>query len=97
MEIELVDEPTHCTKDPDTKFVPSTVRLKLAPPAVALVGEIELTVGLVELFNRPTWLWLVPGANAIKPSVTNTMLRIDLRSDFNIATPFPTHGFERKF
>src|SRR6266567_3763998 len=97
MEIELVDEPTHCTKDPDTKFVPFTVRVKLAPPAVALVGEIELTVGLVELFNRPTWLWLVSGENAIKPIVTNTQPHIDLRSDFNIATPFPANGFERQF
>ena len=37
--------PFHCTTDPDTKFEPFTVSVKPAPPAVVLLGEIELIVG----------------------------------------------------
>lgn len=37
--------PAHCTTDPETKFVPVTVRVKDAPPAVPLAGESEVTVG----------------------------------------------------
>src|SRR2546429_10015921 len=35
----------HRTTDPLTKFVPFTVRVKAAPPAVGLVGVSEVTVG----------------------------------------------------
>jgi mRNA-degrading endonuclease toxin of MazEF toxin-antitoxin module len=37
--------PFHCTVDPETKFVPVTVRVKAAPPAVALEGESEVALG----------------------------------------------------
>lgn len=37
--------PLNFTTDVDTKPVPFTVRLTAAPPAVALVGEIEVSVG----------------------------------------------------
>ena len=37
--------PLNFTTEPDTKPVPFTVRMKLAPPAVALVGESEDVVG----------------------------------------------------
>jgi hypothetical protein len=38
--------PFHCTTDELMKFVPVSVSVKAAPPAVALDGEIELSVGL---------------------------------------------------
>ena len=38
--------PFHCTVEPETKFVPVTVRVKAAPPAVALEGESKLAVGI---------------------------------------------------
>ena len=34
-----------CTFEPETKFDPFTVRVKPGPPAVALLGEIELIAG----------------------------------------------------
>ena len=34
-----------CTTEPETKFDPLTVSVKEAPPAVALVGEIEVVAG----------------------------------------------------
>ena len=37
--------PPHCTVEPFTKFVPVTVSVKAAPPAVALVGERAVMVG----------------------------------------------------
>jgi hypothetical protein len=38
--------PFHCATDELMKFVPVSVNVKAAPPAVALGGEIELSVGL---------------------------------------------------
>src|ERR1051326_412055 len=37
--------PAQLTTEPETKFDPVTVRVKDAPPAIALEGEIELTLG----------------------------------------------------
>lgn len=37
--------PFHSTKSPETKFDPVTVRLNAAPPAVVVVGEMELKIG----------------------------------------------------
>jgi hypothetical protein len=37
--------PFHCTVELETKFVPVTVRVKAAPPAVALEGKSEVAVG----------------------------------------------------
>ena len=37
--------PFHFTVDVETKFVPFTVNVNCAPPAVAQVGLIELVVG----------------------------------------------------
>ena len=34
-----------CTFEPETKFDPLTVSVKPGPPAVALLGEIELIAG----------------------------------------------------
>ena len=34
-----------CTFEPETKLDPLTVRVKPGPPAVALLGEIELIAG----------------------------------------------------
>jgi hypothetical protein len=34
-----------CTFEPETKFDPLTVSVKAGPPAVALLGEIELIAG----------------------------------------------------
>jgi hypothetical protein len=34
-----------CTFEPETKFNPLTVSVKAGPPAVALLGEIELIAG----------------------------------------------------
>ena len=38
-------EPLKSTTDPETKFVPLTVTMKLAPPAVVEVGLMEVVVG----------------------------------------------------
>ena len=37
--------PPHWTDEPEIKFDPLTVKVKAAPPAVALVGEIEVMLG----------------------------------------------------
>lgn len=39
-------DPFHCTSDPATKFDPFTVKVNVAPPAVALVGEMEVIEGV---------------------------------------------------
>ena len=38
--------PFHRTDAPDTKLLPLTVSVKAGPPAVALLGESELSVGV---------------------------------------------------
>jgi len=43
--VVVLAAPLNFTADVDTKPVPFTVRVKAAPPAVALVGESEVTVG----------------------------------------------------
>ena len=43
--VVVLAAPLNFTIDVDTKPVPFTVRVKAAPPAVALVGEIEVSVG----------------------------------------------------
>ena len=43
--VVVLAAPLNFTTDVDTKPVPFTVRVKAAPPAVALVGEREVTVG----------------------------------------------------
>ena len=43
--VVVLDAPLNFTNDVDTKPVPLTVRVKAAPPAVALVGEREVAVG----------------------------------------------------
>ena len=54
--------PLNFTTDVGTNPVPFTVKLKLAPPAVALVGEIEDSVGtgLVGLLIVKDWALDVP-------------------------------------
>jgi len=51
------------TVEPLTKFVPVNVRVKAAPPTVALVGEIELRVGTT-LFTVKSKAPFVPPAGA---------------------------------
>ena len=43
--VVVLAAPLNFTTDVDTKPVPFTVRVKAAPPAVALVGEREVSVG----------------------------------------------------
>ena len=43
--VVVLAAPLNFTSDVDTKPVPLTVRVKAAPPAVALVGEREVSVG----------------------------------------------------
>ena len=43
--VVVLTAPLNFTTDVDTKPVPFTVRVKAAPPAVALVGEREVSVG----------------------------------------------------
>ena len=43
--VVVLAAPLNFTTDVDTKPVPFTVRVKAAPPAVALVGEREVAVG----------------------------------------------------
>ena len=43
--VVVLAAPLNFTTDVDTKPVPFTVSVKAAPPAVALVGESEVTVG----------------------------------------------------
>src|SRR5580692_1916326 len=51
--------PLNFTSDVDTKPVPFTVRVKAAPPAVALVGEREVSVG-AGLLMAKVWAFDVP-------------------------------------
>ena len=44
--------PLNFTTDPGTKPVPFTIRVKPAPPAVALVGESEDVVGAALLIVK---------------------------------------------
>jgi len=44
--------PFHCTVAPETKFVPVTVSVNVAPPAVALEGESEVAVGTALLMVK---------------------------------------------
>jgi hypothetical protein len=43
--------PFHFTVEPETKFVPFTVNVNCAPPAVAQVGLSELIVGVAPIVN----------------------------------------------
>jgi hypothetical protein len=43
--VVVLTVPLNLTTDVETKAVPFTVRMKAAPPAVALVGEREVAVG----------------------------------------------------
>ena len=43
--VVVLAAPLNFTTDVDTKPVPFTVRVKAAPPAVALVGEREVSIG----------------------------------------------------
>ena len=43
--VVLRDEPFHCTVAPDTKPLPFTVRVNAGPPAVALFGNSDDSVG----------------------------------------------------
>ena len=43
--VVVLEAPLNFTTDVDTKPVPLTVRVKAAPPAVALAGEREVAVG----------------------------------------------------
>ena len=43
--VVVLAAPLNFTTDVETKPVPFTVRVKAAPPAVALVGESEVSVG----------------------------------------------------
>ena len=43
--VVVSDVPFHFTNEPETKFVPFTVKVNCAPPAVAQVGLSELMVG----------------------------------------------------
>jgi len=45
MNVVALAAPLSFTTEVDTKPVPFTVSVKAAPPAVALVGEIEAAVG----------------------------------------------------
>jgi hypothetical protein len=43
--------PFHFTVEPETKFVPFTVKVNPAPPGVAQVGLSELMVGVATIVN----------------------------------------------
>jgi hypothetical protein len=43
--VVLRADPFQSTTEPETKFEPFTVSVKAGPPAVALLGEIELIAG----------------------------------------------------
>ena len=43
--VVLRADPFQSTTEPETKFEPCTVSVKLGSPAVALLGEIELIAG----------------------------------------------------
>ena len=45
MKLVISAEPLKLTTDPETKFVPFTVRVKLGPPASVEVGEMLVVVG----------------------------------------------------
>ena len=61
--------PAQLTTDPETKFEPVTVRVKGAPPAIALEGEMELTLGS----GFPVPLPLGGGADPPPPQPLNNV------------------------
>jgi hypothetical protein len=50
--VVVLAAPLNFTTDADTKPVPLTARVKAAPPAVALVGEREVSVGAGLLIEK---------------------------------------------
>src|SRR4029077_7723005 len=52
--------PFHCTTEPATKFVPATVSVNAVLPAVALLGDTEVSVGTGLLIVNVTALEVPP-------------------------------------
>lgn len=51
LKVVVSDVPFHFTVEPETKFVPVTLKVNCAPPAVAQVGLSELMVGTALIVN----------------------------------------------
>jgi hypothetical protein len=71
--------PFHRTTEPNVKFDPATVSTKPAPPAVAVAGEMELTVGAVPL-----------APSAITGIASRMAIHTKLSLDFDMTPPMQT-------
>jgi hypothetical protein len=85
VETVMVAEPTHATIHPLAKFVPLTVSIKPAPPALVLVGEMEVIVGFAGL---------VVSASAGMESRMATVTKLHL--DFDTAPPTQNRAYNRR-
>ena len=72
--VVVLAAPLNFTTDVDTKPVPLTVRMKAAPPAVALVGEREVAVGAGLLMVKVCAFDVPPPAGFV--TVTFTVLAL---------------------
>jgi hypothetical protein len=63
MKVVALALPLKLTTESETKFVPSTVRVKPAPPAITDVGEVSIVVG-TGLLTVKVWVEDAPPPGA---------------------------------
>jgi hypothetical protein len=79
------DAPFHCTMEEDEKYNPVAVKVKLPPPATALVGDTLLKTGSVFLAG-PTLIRVTPSTGAFFESATisGTASQTNTRTRYNV-------------
>ena len=65
-------EPFHLTTEPSRKFIPFTVKVKAGSPAILLVGERDVMVG-IGLLTMNVWALEVPPPGAGFKTVTEAV------------------------
>ena len=77
-------DPFQFTTEPETKLEPFTVRVKAGPPAVALLGEIELIAGTGLLTVNVIALDVPPPGGAFT-TVTETVPAVLMSNEGTVA------------